>query len=236
MPTVQLYDNNHSGLIADITFSAITGGSFSLGLQTIPYTFSSDYPYGTYSLYYSQWGQTCSVNIPEPPFTITFNPDGINNVIWFIFGSDIFDMSINWGDGSPIDSSYIGNYYYIVYHHYSTIGTYNVIITLTDYTVITVIASGSIYNLGYDNVLSVNNFQLFTNPNFNTILFQGNRLSTDNVNNLLIAISGITTYTSGYFDTSNQIPPACPTGNGILALNHLVNDLFWTVQVDTGCP
>ena len=31
MPTVQLYDNNHSGLTADITFSAITGGSSSLG-------------------------------------------------------------------------------------------------------------------------------------------------------------------------------------------------------------
>jgi hypothetical protein len=241
MPTIELYDNNHTGFNADITFSANTGGTYSLGNQVIPYTFYSNYPYGIYTLFYPQWEQTCTLEITGTVITdFYFTVDtSINLDFSFLISGDgnlNFDMSIDWGDGSPIDSSYIGYYNYIAYHHYSTIGTYNVIITLTDYTVITVIASGSIYNLGYDNVLSVNNFQLFTNPNFNTLAFQGNRLSTDNVNNLLIAVSGITTYTYGYFDTQNQIPPACPTGDGILALNHLVNDLSWTVYVDTGCP
>jgi hypothetical protein len=61
--TVELYDNNHTGLIADITFNAWTGGTSTLGLQTIPYAFLTNYPYGTYDLYYSQWEQTCSITI-----------------------------------------------------------------------------------------------------------------------------------------------------------------------------
>jgi surface protein len=128
MPTVQLYDNNHSGLTADITFSAITGGSFSLGLQTIPYTFSSDYPYGTYSLYYSQWGQTCSVNIPEPPFISTWRTTTSNETIGLpLIPGGNYNFTVNWGDGNiETITSYLNNQ-----HEYAVTGDYTVTITGT---------------------------------------------------------------------------------------------------------
>jgi hypothetical protein len=71
MPQINLYDNNHTGLSADITFSANTGGTYSLGNQVVPYEFDSDtlpggYYFGTYSLFYSQWGQTCTIQILPP--------------------------------------------------------------------------------------------------------------------------------------------------------------------------
>jgi hypothetical protein len=240
MPTIELYDNNHTGFNADITFSANTGGTYSLGNQVIPYTFYSNYPDGIYTLYYPQWGQTCTLEITGTVITdfyFTIDTSINQNFTFGIYGENFFDMSIDWGDGSPIDNSYLGNSNYTPVHYYGTIGIYNAkIVDLTDYTTIYVIISGSIYSAGYDNILSVNNFQLFTSPNFNTLALAGNHISTNNVNELLIAVSGITTYTSGYFDTLNQTPPACPTGDGIIAQNYLTNNLGWNVLVDTGCP
>jgi hypothetical protein len=71
MPIINLYDNNHLGLTASITFNADTGGTYSLGNQVVPYEFDSDtlpggYYFGTYSLFYSQWGQTCTIQILPP--------------------------------------------------------------------------------------------------------------------------------------------------------------------------
>lgn len=71
MRLIELYDSNHIGFTANITFSADTGGTYSLGAQVIPYTFQSNYIYGTYVLYYPQWGQTCTLYFPQPTPTPT---------------------------------------------------------------------------------------------------------------------------------------------------------------------
>ena len=44
---------NYNGQIGDITFFPSTGGTINIGSQTIPYTYTTDYPYGTYSIYFS---------------------------------------------------------------------------------------------------------------------------------------------------------------------------------------
>jgi hypothetical protein len=77
MPTVEFNDINHSGLTAQITFNSWTGGSSSLGSHTIPYVYSSQYPYGTYNFNYSPWNQDCSILVP-PPCDINISRPRIN--------------------------------------------------------------------------------------------------------------------------------------------------------------
>ena len=74
--TVQISSNNYSGQIANITFYPCTGGTISLGSQTIPYTYSSNYYYGQYSLYFSAYNSTCTYDIicPSPTPTVTSTP------------------------------------------------------------------------------------------------------------------------------------------------------------------
>lgn len=72
MPIVNLYDNNHTGSVAQITFTSNLGGApYVIGTFQIPYAFDSNilpggYYFGTYSLFYSQWGQTCTIQILPP--------------------------------------------------------------------------------------------------------------------------------------------------------------------------
>ena len=35
---------NYNGQVGDITFYPLTGGTINIGLQTIPYTYFTDYP------------------------------------------------------------------------------------------------------------------------------------------------------------------------------------------------
>jgi hypothetical protein len=65
---------NYSGQTGDITFYPSTGGTLNLGLQTLPYTYSSDYPYGTYDVYFSSYGNTCSISYLLPSPTPTETP------------------------------------------------------------------------------------------------------------------------------------------------------------------
>jgi hypothetical protein len=71
-----LSNSTYSGFIADITFSAQTGGTISLGSHLTPYTADLDYYYGTYELYYSAFNQSCYVSIvaPTPTPTLTNTP------------------------------------------------------------------------------------------------------------------------------------------------------------------
>ena len=129
MSKIKLYDNNHTGLIADITFSALTGGSTYLGAHTIPYTFAIDYPYGTYSLFYSQWAQTCSVTITEPePFISTWRTTSPNETIYLpIYNGGIYNFIVDWGDGNiETITSYLNNS-----HEYAVAGDYTVTISGT---------------------------------------------------------------------------------------------------------
>jgi hypothetical protein len=65
---------NYSGQTGDITFYPSTGGTINLGPQTLPYTYSSDYPYGTYDVYFSSYGNTCSISYLLPSPTPTGTP------------------------------------------------------------------------------------------------------------------------------------------------------------------
>jgi hypothetical protein len=74
--TIQITSNNYSGQIADITFYPCSGGTISLGEQTIPYSYESTYYYGLYSLYFSAYNSTCTYDIvcPSPTPTSTTTP------------------------------------------------------------------------------------------------------------------------------------------------------------------
>jgi hypothetical protein len=71
---------NYTGFIADITFSAQTGGTISLGSHVVPYTVDLDYYYGTYQLCYSAFNVCCDVSIvaPTPTVTPTVTPTPTN--------------------------------------------------------------------------------------------------------------------------------------------------------------
>jgi hypothetical protein len=72
---IQLQSTNYNGQIADITFYPCSGGTISLGNQTIPYTYTNDNYEGTYDLYFSAFNQTCQLVItcltPTPTTTTT---------------------------------------------------------------------------------------------------------------------------------------------------------------------
>lgn len=65
---------NYSGQTGDITFYPTTGGTINLGTHTLPYIYSSDYPYGTYDVYFSSYGNTCSISYLLPSPTPTETP------------------------------------------------------------------------------------------------------------------------------------------------------------------
>jgi surface protein len=100
MFTFEITDNNHTGLQAYITFSAQTGGTYVIGSQTIPYIFESDYPWGTYELYYSQWNQTCTLEYTEPlPFISVWKTTTPNELIYLPLLTG-FEYNVDWGDGN----------------------------------------------------------------------------------------------------------------------------------------
>ena len=73
---IQLQSTNYNGQIADITFYPCSGGTISLGYQTIPYTYTNDNYEGTYDLFFSAFNQTCQLVItcPTPTTTPTQTP------------------------------------------------------------------------------------------------------------------------------------------------------------------
>ncbi len=78
MPTVLINSVNYLGQVSDITFNPQTGGTVSLGSQLIPYYYTADYVYGTYSLFFSAFNSTCEFTLlaptPTPTATITDTP------------------------------------------------------------------------------------------------------------------------------------------------------------------
>jgi len=74
--TIQILTTNYSGETATITFSPCSGGTINLGSQVIPYNYVSENYLGDYSLYFSDFDQTCTFTIPcsTPTPTPTGNP------------------------------------------------------------------------------------------------------------------------------------------------------------------
>jgi len=235
MPQITLNDTNYSGYSADITFSAYTGGSTFLGTHLIPYTFTADYYFGTYSLYYPQFNKTCEYTV-TPSLTMTINTSVNCQYAYFYIESyiDSFDLIIDWGDGSPLDYSYQGGSSYQPYHGYLDQLIYTITIYCNNPTVVTLLTSSpSTYGYGCGNVTNLSGLELF--PNLSQIYFDNNILDSNAINSILISLSG-TSVGGGVIYLNNQTPSACPSGDGLLALNHLVNDLGWNVQYDFTCP
>ena len=289
MPTVQLYDNNHTGLDANIVFSAFTGGSYSLGIQTIPYVFVSDYPYGYYDLTYSQWNQVCFLFIIPPILFLKLDTTYGLGANFVFYGNNIFDMTINWGDGNT--TTYNGSSNYNPIYTYTTPNTeYNVTIEFNDNSIINYISTTSVNCTSIDNLkiltnlsnlslnfnklttlditnnslintlslisnqlttldlsnnqyisnLDLSNNQLttlnLTNFNFlNYVYLQNNQLLSTTIDDVLIGLSGNSLF-SGQAYLYSQTPPACPTSLGRSAATTLQLTRGWQVQYDFTCP
>ena len=133
MATVQISSNNYSGQTANITFYPCSGGTLLLGTQVIPYTYSSDYYYGQYSLYFSAYNSTCTYDIvcPSPTPTVTSTPTNTNtptvtptaNIVTsgLVIQLDAYNSSSYPGTGTTV---------------YDLTNTYNHTLTTAPYTVL----------------------------------------------------------------------------------------------------
>jgi hypothetical protein len=63
---VRIFSNNLNGKTGLVTFLAASGGSYNLGTKTIPFTYDTTYPYGTYSIYVSEFDYTYEIVVAEP--------------------------------------------------------------------------------------------------------------------------------------------------------------------------
>lgn len=71
---IQIQSTNYNGQVASITFYPCSGGTISLGNQTIPYIYTNDNYEGTYDLFFSAFNQTCQLVISCPTPTPTISP------------------------------------------------------------------------------------------------------------------------------------------------------------------
>ena len=75
------------------TFSATTGGTVvNLGVQTIPFNYYSEFPYGTYTLNITEYQTPYTLFVPEPPpaqsaYTATVNAVFSGSVLSSFWGS-----------------------------------------------------------------------------------------------------------------------------------------------------
>jgi hypothetical protein len=63
-----------SGLTTEVTFFPETGGTINLGTQVFPFTYISDYFYGTYNCYVPTYAYSYTVVVPLPTPTNTETP------------------------------------------------------------------------------------------------------------------------------------------------------------------
>ena len=74
--SVTIYSENLSGQTVDVTYYPTSGGTIDLGPQVIPFTYVSDYYWGTYDCYSSTYDYTYTIVVPENPTpTPTLTPD-----------------------------------------------------------------------------------------------------------------------------------------------------------------
>ena len=77
---VSIFSDNLSGLTANVTFYPCSGGTIDLGQQTFPFTYVTDYWYGTYDCYVSTYAFNyvldvpCLTPTPTPTTTLTSTP------------------------------------------------------------------------------------------------------------------------------------------------------------------
>jgi hypothetical protein len=140
MDFIILSSINYSGYVANITFHPITGGTISLGYHTIPYSYLSNFVYGTYDLYFSSASVTCTNTYYPDLFYMTADTSYNSSFQINTFGTA---ANINWGDGSPTQS--ITNS--AITHNYSGSGIYQISFTPINITQLSV-GSGNLIKIG----------------------------------------------------------------------------------------
>lgn len=65
--SVTISSQNLSGLTVDVIFYPTSGGTIDLGPQVMPFTYVSDYYWGTYSCYSPTYNYTYTIDVPEFP-------------------------------------------------------------------------------------------------------------------------------------------------------------------------
>jgi len=110
----RILSNNLSGKTADVTFEPITGGTFDLGLKTVPFNNLTTYPYGWYYLYFSEYDYEYSLFVPDPtPINLTLEVEysaGSINAIYTLKSNRpvsqilnvTFENILEFFTGSPI--------------------------------------------------------------------------------------------------------------------------------------
>ena len=68
---VSIFSDNLSGQTANVTFFPCSGGTIDLGTQVIPFSYITDYWYGTYDCYVPTYAYTYTITIPCPSPTPT---------------------------------------------------------------------------------------------------------------------------------------------------------------------
>jgi hypothetical protein len=68
---ISIFSDNLSGQTANVTFFPCTGGTISLGNQVFPFTYVTDYWYGTYDCYVSTYAFNYVLDVPCPTPTPT---------------------------------------------------------------------------------------------------------------------------------------------------------------------
>jgi hypothetical protein len=68
---VSIFSDNLSGLTANVTFYPCSGGTIDLGQQTFPFTYETDYWYGTYDCYVPTYAFNYVLDVPCPTPTPT---------------------------------------------------------------------------------------------------------------------------------------------------------------------
>lgn len=111
---VRILSNNLSGKTASVTFTPLSGGTFDLGSQTIPFNYLNSYPYGLYELYFSEYDYTYTLTVDDPnPLNLELNVEytaGSINAIYTLLSNRpvseelnvTFENILEFFTGSPI--------------------------------------------------------------------------------------------------------------------------------------
>ena len=68
---ISIFSNNLSGLTANVTFYPCSGGTIDLGQQTFPFSYETDYWYGSYDCYVPTYAFNYVLDVPCPSPTPT---------------------------------------------------------------------------------------------------------------------------------------------------------------------
>ena len=74
MAGIRINSSNFYGQPANITFYPVSGGTITITNVTIPYIYETDYYYGTFEVFFTNYGVTCTLNIPAPTPTPSPSP------------------------------------------------------------------------------------------------------------------------------------------------------------------